>query len=691
MQVKPDTSVQYLKGVGPERSKLLARLGIGTVGDLFYFFPRRYENRSPVKRPGDLLFLEKECVEAPILSARVVRTRGGPAFFRVVLKDESGELGANWFNMPYLSRALVAGARLRLYGKAEKKGRRAEMIHPEYELVGEGSSVHSGRIVPVYPLTEDLGQKGLRQLMHRATSDLLRLIRDPLPYALRRRLGLVDRVFALRQIHFPDSTRDLQAAYRRLVFDEFFSMQLFVQLKKAEIQKENPEITHAGGDAHVRELVRSLGFDLTAGQRSAIQAVLSDMKRGRPMNRLLQGDVGSGKTVIAAAGLVFTASNGFQGALMAPTEVLAQQHYYTVSRLLEPLGVSCAYLAQNLTPEEKKSVHQGVENGSTKVVIGTHALIQSGLRFKKLGLAVIDEQHKFGVLQRAALRSKGADVPPHVLLMTATPIPRTLAMTLYGDLDITSITEMPKGRKTVKTLWVGENKRADVYRMIGELVGQGRQAYVICPLIEEGDGASLKSVSAAHAELSKVFSGHRVGLLHGRMKGDAKKKVMQDFKRGELQILVSTVVIEVGVDVPNATVMVIENAEKFGLAQLHQLRGRVGRGDEESACILFSEAAGEEAAERLAAFESTASGFQIAEKDLRLRGGGDIAGRRQHGLPDLKIGHFVKDRGLLEIARSEADRAVGKDPDLKTASSAPFRRILDERYGRRSGEEAVSA
>lgn len=682
-----DTPVRYLKGIGPERSKLLEKLGLECLEEVLYFFPRRYENRAPVKLVGRLDAAgEKECAIGRVTAKNVTRTKTGLTAFRLSLSDGRTTLYASWYHMPYLSKVFEPGAAVAVYGKAERHGSRLEMIHPDYEIIEKGkAAVHVGRIVPVYPLTEDLGQKGLRQFVFRMTREYAALVRDPLPEPLRRRMGLPDLAKALKEIHFPPDEKSRAEAYRRLVFDEFFLMQLAVQMRREALSAGGRGLAHAGGEARVENFLRSLPFELTAGQRRAIADLVADMKKNRPMNRLIQGDVGSGKTVVAAAGLVFTASSGFQGALMAPTEVLAQQHIFTLAPLLEPFGVRCGYFAQSAAPDARRAALEKLASGEIHVAIGTHALIQKDVRFKRLGLAVIDEQHKFGVFQRATLFEKGGggrlgDQAPHFLLMTATPIPRTLALTLYGDMDLSIIAERPKGRKEVNTLWVGSSKRAEIYAQVERELAKGRQAYVVCPMID-GGAATAKSVLTAHRELSSLFEHRRVGLLHGRMKAAEKAETMRCFKSGEIELLVSTVVIEVGVDVPNATILVLENAERFGLAQLHQLRGRVGRGADESWCVLFSDAVDPETAERLETFAATSSGFEIAEKDLELRGAGDLMGEKQHGLPALRIGDLARDVQILETAQREAVALVSRDARLAAHEHRALRVALRARFG----------
>ena len=690
------TPLQYFKGVGPERSKILARLGLTSIEDAFYFFPRRYENRFPIKKISEILTEEKECVSGVVQSRGVIRTKFGPSIFKVVIRDDSSAMFGVWFNQPYLNKVFLPKTKVVFYGKGEREGKYLKMVHPEYEIISlsdnSGSSlIHSGRIVPIYPLTEELSQKGIRQLLFRVIGECAKFLKEPLALPARRRLLLKELPQAVRDIHFPASEEERLSAYERLVFDEFFFQQLVIQIKKKELQKENKLISHQGGSKKAEAMIRSLGFQLTAGQENAIQEIWADMKKDRPMNRLVQGDVGSGKTVVGAAALTFTVENGFQGALMAPTEVLAQQHYFNLTQILEPLGINCAYLANELTLVEKNKVISGLASGEIHVVIGTHSLIQEKIRFKKLGLAVIDEQHKFGVFQRAALKEK-SDIPPHFLLMTATPIPRTLAFTLYGDLDISVIAELPVGRKPIKTLWVGENKRKEIYGFLNTQIEKGNQGYVICPLIEEKNEVSPKSALSVHQELSRVFAGRKVGILHGRMKSDMKKKTMKDFKDKQIDILVSTIVIEVGVDVSNANMMIIENADKFGLAQLHQLRGRVGRGPDESYCVLLSDSTAPESVDRLSSFETLTSGFDVAEKDLQLRGAGEIVGEKQHGLPNLRIGDLSKDIVILIKAKKEAERIVDLDPNLDSLQNKQLRKALQARFHWMSEKQlAVSA
>ena len=497
---------------------------------------------------------------------------------------------------------------------------------------------------------------------------------------MRKRHSLVELSQAFRDIHFPSDLEGLKKAYARLVFDEFLALELLVQMKKNELTKENKELLHADGREELERWMGSLPFTLTAGQKAAIEAAAADMKSGRPMNRLIQGDVGSGKTAVAAAALLFTVTNGFQGALMAPTEVLAQQLYFQMRQLLEGHGITIGYLSQSLEAAEKEKTLSGIASGRIRLVVGTHALLGEKVRFERLGLAIVDEQHKFGVFQRKALKEKGF-AGAHFLLMTATPIPRTLSMTLYGDMDVSVIAERPAGREPVKTYWVGEEKRTGVYRWLDTLIGEGAQAYVVCPQIDADTPDASKNATESFQRLRAVFPHRRLVLLHGRMKSAEKKKAMQDFKEKRADILVSTVVVEVGVDVPNARCMLIESAEQFGLAQLHQLRGRVGRGKEESYCVLFSESANPETVQRLSAFERMHSGFDIAEKDLEQRGSGEFFGKKQHGLPTLRIGDLSKDAALLRRAKEEARRLLTLDARLTLRQNRGLRQMLQERFG----------
>ncbi len=676
--------VRYFKGVGPRRGEELARLGLKTVEDIFYYLPLRYEDRSNLKPIKDLVTGERQTVQGEVVTMTPRLSRTGVSIFQIAITDKTGFVHALWFNQPYLKDYFRKGQRVVLYGRVEQYDK-LQIVQPEYEILkgDEEDSINIGRIVPVYSLGGGLTQRYLRNLVFSAITKYANSAQEKLPTYIRAREKLVDAPFAIRNIHFPASFANLERAYRRIVFEEFFLLQLALALKRKKVKWEGQALSHRIEGELIESFKRDLPFELTAGQKKAIGEIERDISSARPMNRLLEGDVGSGKTVVAAHGLVITVQNGFQGAIMAPTEVLARQHFITLSELLMPLGINIALLVSGMDADSKKRIYSEIREGKVNIVVGTHAVIQEAVEFKRLGLVVIDEQHKFGVTQRSTLRQKGYN--PHVLVMTATPIPRTLALTVYGDLDISVMREMPKGRRPIVTYWVEEEKRERVYNFVKEELKKGRQAYVVCPLIDasaKSEDRKTKSATEVFERLkTEVFSDFKVGLLHGRMALKEKDKVMKEFKKSAIDLLVSTIVIEVGIDIPNATVMVVENAERFGLAQLHQLRGRVGRGEHDSYCILLADPATDEAAERLKAIEGTLDGFQIAEADLDIRGPGEFFGTRQHGLPEIRFGNILKDFDIMEAARREAFALVAKDPDLKEEHHAALKESLAGRFG----------
>jgi len=679
-----ETPVRYFKGVGPKKGAELAKLGIETVSDLLYYLPARYEDRSNFTAIKDLAPGETRTIQGQIITANSRTTKSGVPIFQIAITDQTGIIHAVWFNQPYLKDYLKRSQRIILYGKVEKYDK-LQVVQPEYELQGdqdEDESVNIGRIVPVYPATTQITQKYLRALTYLAATKFSKFLKERIPTYILARERMVDIKFAIRNIHFPVNFESQEKAYKRIVFEEFFLLQLALALKKRHAGKDKGALPYSVKGEFSDIFRKALPFELTEAQKKAMADIERDMSSGKTMNRLLEGDVGSGKTVVAAYALALTVQNGFQGVMMAPTEVLARQHFIVLSELLMPFGINVAFLIGGIDPKSRDEICGAIKDGKINIVVGTHAIIQESVEFKRLGLAVVDEQHKFGVAQRAVLKQKGYS--PHVLLMTATPIPRTLALTVYGDLDISMIKEMPKGRKPVATYWVEESRREKVYNFIKEELSKGRQAYVICPLIEES--ASLKNRSKGAAETfdklkSEVFSDYEVGLLHGRMSSKDKDKIMKDFKKGKIKVLVSTVVIEVGIDVPNATVILIENADRFGLAQLHQLRGRVGRGEHESYCVLLADPKTEDAKERLRAIEETVDGFSIAEADLDIRGPGEFFGTRQHGaLPEIRFGNILKDFGIMELARKEAFEIISKDPELAEEHYMPLRTALLERF-----------
>jgi ATP-dependent DNA helicase RecG len=700
-------SLQFLKGVGPRRAADLQRAGLSTVEDLLYRFPTRYEDRGHFQTIASLKPGVVASVAAEVLSCGIRPTRR-PRFkiFEMLLRDQTGSLRAVWFNQPFLNDVFHPHQRVILFGKLELTSHGLQMQGPQYEILGDEDSdtapageqadesaehapttVHTGRVVPVYEKTGQLTAKMQRTLVHQALQAMPPTLPDPLPPAVRRRQQLIDRREALEQVHFPAadaSIDELNAfrspAHRRLIFEEFFLFQLGIVLRRRRADTERKGRAVVVTD-ETREAVRQiLPFRLTGDQKTVIREIVTDMQRPQPMNRLLQGDVGSGKTIVALMAALVAMENGLQVAFMAPTEILAEQHFFNIRRLLEKARFRLTLLTGATPPRKRREALAELAGGSLQMVIGTHALVQEDVAFRELGLAIIDEQHRFGVLQRATLRAKG--LHPDVLVMTATPIPRTLALTTYGDLDVSVMREMPPGRQPISTTARPESRRDEIYAFVRREIELGRQAYVIYPLVEESAKVDLKAATEMADHLSQdVFPDLRVALLHGRLKQDAKDRVMGGFVRGEFDILVSTTVIEVGVDVPNATVMVIEHAERFGLSQLHQLRGRVGRGPHKSFCVLlYQYPITDQGKERLKALTDTTDGFEIAERDLQLRGPGDFFGTRQSGMPTLRVGDLRRDHALMEEARREAVAALD-DPDQAAALTTLVNTGWEQRFG----------
>jgi ATP-dependent DNA helicase RecG len=682
----------------------MARLGLHTVRDMLYFFPRRHDDYSQLKPINRIEYGEQVTIIAQVWDAGARRTRGGGAVFKATLSDGSGFIEATWFNQAYLADRIKRGQQLVLSGKVDEYQGRLCFSSPEWELLEE-ELLHTARLVPVYPLTEGLGARWLRRLMKRSVDYWSRRLPDHLPAAVRKDADLLDLEKAVAQMHFPDSHKSLERARYRLAFDELFVLQIGLLRQRRQWQAE-PGHPLPVDDAALEGFVHSLPYALTAAQQRALQQIVADLRANAPMNRLLQGDVGCGKTAVAAVAMALTVAAGRQAALMAPTEILAEQHYQTVGRLLAQMpGIqpNVRLLMGSVTGAEREPIYAGLADGSVNVVVGTHALIQESVQFKELAFVVIDEQHRFGVEQRAALRQKGLQPEPspraqaegaqpkgynpHLLVMTATPIPRSLELTIWGHLDVSIIDEMPPGRKPIVTRLLLPIERERAYHFVRGQIEKGRQAFIICPLVEESEKIEAKAAVEEHERLQKyVFSDLRLGLLHGRMKGEEKEAVMAQFARGELHILVATSVVEVGIDVPNATVMLIEGADRFGLAQLHQFRGRVGRSEHDSFCLLVSDSASLEAQGRLAAVEATNDGFVLAQKDLEMRGPGEFLGARQSGFPDLKLAS-VTDVRLIEAAREAARRFFETDPEL----THPDNRLLARRVAQFwKGEGEVS-
>jgi ATP-dependent DNA helicase RecG len=674
-----DSPVTTISGISEGYAKRLARLGVHTIRDLLYLFPRRYDDYSALKPIAHLEYGEEVTIIGTIWNTKVRQTRGGGVVVNTIVADASGTIQATWFNQPYLADKFKPGRQIVLSGKVDEYLGRLTFRSPEWEPLDQ-ELIHTARLVPVYPLTRGISSRWLRRVMKRTVDYWSKRLPDHLSASLRERADLSDLETAITQIHFPDDRASQKRARQRLVFDEFFLIQMGV-LRQRHIWRSQTGRALEVDQELVQEFIQSLPFALTGAQQRALNQILADMQQPQPMSRLLQGDVGSGKTVVATAAMLAAVGSNTQAVLMAPTEILAEQHFKTISSLLEGFTLAGRPLQIRLltgsTPAaEKQAIYEEISNGTADIVIGTHALIQEGVEFQELGLSIVDEQHRFGVAQRGTLRSKGLN--PHVLVMSATPIPRTLALTIYGDLDISVIDELPPGRQEIKTRWMLPPERERAYAFLRSQIEQGRQAFIICPLIEESEKIEVKAAVEEYERLQKrIFPNLKLGLLHGRMKSADKEAIMQAFRQGESDILVSTPVVEVGIDVPNATVMLVEGANRFGLAQLHQFRGRVGRGDYQSYCILLADSSTVSSEERLRAVESTHDGLLLAQKDLELRGPGEFFGTRQSGLPDLKLAQ-VGDTPVLEQARAEAQVLFREDPDLSRPEHRLLARKLDQ-------------
>lgn len=685
------SDIQYVKGVGPARVRLLNKLGIFTVEDLLFYIPFRYEDRGNLKSIKELYKSDNPgltSVQGRIVSASVVITpRQRKKIFEVVIGDESGFLTAKWFNQSFLKDVLRKGSTVLLSGqiKTDYRGYGIFMEGPEYEVIEseDNDLIHTGRIVPIYHVTSGLSQKIMRSIVKGVLDNCS--IPETLPEDLLNRHGLPHLNDAVRGIHFPpegsltDTLNNNESSYHnRLIFEEFLLLETGLAVKKGFVRKETGIAFNV--QCKLTEMFYScLPYKLTAAQRKVISEIKLDMEAPHPMNRLLQGDVGCGKTVVALSAMLIAVENGYQTVMMAPTGILAEQHYRNIREYLGILNVPAAILTGSVKTGDRDAVLDDIRNGNVKIIVGTHALIEEGVKFDRLGLAVIDEQHKFGVLQRSALKEKG--YCPDVLIMTATPIPRTLALTVYGDLNLSVIDELPPGRTTVRTRWLYGNSRKDAYYLMQYELAKGRQAYVVYPLLEESEKLDLKCAAEMSEKLRKAFKGYNTALLHGRMKNAEKDAIMNGFKNNEIHILVSTTVVEVGIDVPNATIMVIENAQRFGLSQLHQLRGRVGRGEGQSSCLLLTEGfVSDDGRRRLAAMVRTNNGFEIAEEDLSIRGPGEFFGTRQSGIPELKVANILRNSKILENARKEAFDIVRKDPLLSHPDNKLLRGAIERRW-----------
>jgi len=708
------TEVQFLKGIGPRVAETLAAKGIHTLEDLLYYLPFRYEDRINPRTIEELKPGEMASVIAEVRTSALLRTRRMPIFEMTAGQGRS-KLKCLWFRGGYLEGKFKPGALVALYGKVEFStfGRGGlQMLQPQFEILHEPpedgaealvteeqkhfESLEIGRIVPIYEAAGKLNARWFRRAIRTALEQMPPAVADAIPAAIRGRLGLIPRAEAFWHVHWPDageSFADLQAArtpaHQRLIFEELFFLELGLELKRRKARMQ-PGIEFAVNNKVRAALKRVLPFHPTGAQKQVLKEIAGDMAAASPMRRLLQGDVGSGKTIVAFEAATLAMENGYQVAMMAPTEILATQHYLSARRILEPAGYRVVLLTGSLDEQQKRAIRRHVAQGDAQMVIGTHALLEDKVEFERLGLVIVDEQHRFGVMQRMKLMRKNSDVQPDVLVMTATPIPRTLALTIYGDLDVSVIDELPPGRTPVSTRVVSDERAAEVWEFVRKIVAAGQQAYVVYPVIEENEekDTGLKAAIKMYDELrKKVFPEWKLGLLHGRMSADEKDDIMRRFKSGELQILVATTVIEVGVDVPNASAMVIEHAERFGLSQMHQLRGRIGRGSAKSYCVLMTGGKiSEEAQQRLDTMVATTDGFEVAEKDLELRGPGEFFGTRQAGMPSLRVANLIRDRKLLELAKHEA-RALLQDatPEISAEEKRAAVQYLRMHWNRRYG------
>jgi len=671
--------VQYIKGVGPRRAKLLNTLGIKTAEEAFYYLPYRYEDRKNIKKISALGYGRLETVIGKVVAAEIIKLpKRNMKLFELTVSDGSGLVKGKWFNQPFLKKNFEVGQEVILSGVVKRNpywGIGFEFDNPEYEFVTDDGDafIHTARIVPIYRTTSGLSVRQLRTIMFNLINTCIKDVSDHIPEEILRRNNFPGLTESILNSHFPENSTDIDSLnsgasiyQKRLYFDELFKFELGLSVIKRGKELEKG-IAFSSDGVLVRKFLGALKFKLTSAQQRVIEETLHDMRRPHPMNRLLQGDVGCGKTVIAVMAMLTAAECGYQAALMAPTEILAGQHYINIHKMIEDTGLNICLMtgSKNILRGEREALRCDIESGKINIVIGTHALIQEGVEFKNLGLAIIDEQHRFGVMQRALLRKKALN--PDILVMTATPIPRTLSMTLYGDLDCSVIDELPPGRRTVITRLFNAGQKEYIYRAIAEETKKGRQVYVVYPVIDETEKTNLKSAIIGKEALEKIFPKLRIELIHGRLKPQERENIMALFKKGEIDVLASTTVIEVGVDVPNAAMMLIVHAERFGLSQLHQLRGRVGRGGSQSYCFLLAyEPAGEDARRRLDIMVKSSDGFKIAEEDLNIRGPGEFFGTRQAGMPDLKIANIIRDARLLDTARKEAFALIDKDAELNS-------------------------
>ena len=674
-----DREIQYVKGVGEARAKLLNRLDIYTLEDLITYYPRDYEDRSKPKFIASLQDGEEALIEATVVSKMTeARIRRNMAIYKLVVRDETGTCILTWFNQSYLKGRFAVGEKYKFYGKVSVKYGKVEMNSPVYD--SEKTNKNTGKIIPLYPLTYGLAQTTIRQVMENgiklAKED--NLIEESLPEYIREKYKLESMKEAVPKIHFPADFNEYEKARYTLAFEELLTMQLALISLKNKYTNEEKGIAFSS-DVKMSDVINSLPFKLTRAQLKVLEEIDNDMESDKSMNRLLQGDVGSGKTVVAMVSAYKAVKCGYQVAIMAPTAILASQHLESFEGILKNFGIRCELLIGSVTKKKKEEMLERLKNGEIDILIGTHALLEENVVFKNLGLVVTDEQHRFGVRQRGVITSKGQN--PDVLVMTATPIPRTLALILYGDLDISIIDELPPNRKVIETYAVTKNMEQRVNNFIRKQIDEGRQVYVVCPLVEETEEINAKAVTELAEEYkTKIFPEYRVEFLHGKMRPKEKDAIMQEFKNGDIKILVSTTVIEVGVNVPNASIMVVENAERFGLAQLHQLRGRVGRGEYQSYCILKYNSNSDVVRERMKIMQSTNDGFIVAQKDLELRGSGEFFGTRQHGIPEFKVANLFEDMRILKGVQVLAMQIEAEDPKLELEKNKPLKKLIDKKF-----------
>lgn len=671
-----EEDVKYTKGVGPKKVELLNKLGIFTLKDLITYYPRTYEDRSKPKFLYDCKDGEEVLVEVIACSTvNNVRLKG-KTMQRLIIRDETASATVTWFNQPYLKDKFIIGEKYKIYGKISKKLGKISFNSPMFDE-GEQNK-NTGRIIPIYPLTFSLSQNALRKIIEEAIKKVYGKLEETLPEYILKENQLQNINDATKFIHFPNEFKDFNIARKRLVFEELLSVQLALLMLKNKYKTDKEGIKFSQ-DAKMSEVINTLPFKLTKAQLRVLEEIDKDMESDKNMNRLLQGDVGSGKTVVAMCAAYKAVKSGYQAAIMAPTAILATQHLENLKKILEKLNIRCELLISGITKKQKESILERLENGEIDILIGTHAIIEDNVKFKKLGLVVTDEQHRFGVKQRMKIAQKGKN--PDVLVMTATPIPRTLALILYGDLDISIIDELPPNRKEIETYAVNKNMTQRVNNFIERQLKEGRQAYIVCPLVEENEEMDLKSVEKLYEEYSReIFPQYKVQYIHGKMKQKEKDEIMKSFKEGKIDILISTTVIEVGVDVPNSNIMVVENAERFGLAQLHQLRGRVGRGEYKSYCVLKYEGKSDTTRKRMQVMTQTNDGFIISEKDLELRGAGDFFGTMQHGLPEFKIANLFEDVDTLKQVQSIATKILEKDPKLEKEENQKLKYLIGDKY-----------